>query len=63
MAYTKLQLMLGEALDREPDSLDVTAVIDTTAKWFEYLLEQMGVQPSCIPTLLRWQYLHHEYTK
>lgn len=53
--------MLGNALDREPDSQDVTAVIDTMADWFEIVLDQMGLEPSAIPALLRWQYLHGEY--
>lgn len=59
--FTKLQEMLGEALDREPDSLLVMEVIDTMAEWFELLLEDMGVEPASIPSLLRWQYLHSDY--
>ena len=58
--HTRLQVMIGEALDRHPDSADVTKVIETTAEWFEILLESMGVQPSSIPTLLRWQYQQGE---
>ena len=58
--HTKLQIMLGEALDRHPESSDVTAVIDATAAWFEIVLENIGVQPSAIPCLLRWQYLQGE---
>jgi len=58
--HTKLQIMVGEALDYAPDSPKVTAVIDATAEWFEVLLENMGVQPSSIPTLLRWQYQQGE---
>jgi hypothetical protein len=58
--YTKLQTLIGGALDRQPDSSDVTAVIEATAEWFELLLENMGIQPSSIPTLLRWQYLQGE---
>ena len=58
--FTKLQEMLGEALDREPDSLLVMEVIDTMAEWFELLLEDMGLEPASIPSLLRWQYLHSE---
>jgi hypothetical protein len=60
MKHTKLQNMLGEALDRTPDSSDVTAVIDATATWFEFVLNEIGLTPSCIPTLLRWQYLQGE---
>jgi predicted ATP-dependent Lon-type protease len=58
---TKLQEMLAEALDREPDSLLVMEVIDTMAEWFELLLEDMGIEPASIPSLLRWQYLHSDY--
>jgi hypothetical protein len=55
---TKLQIMMGEALDYAPDSPKVTAAIDAMATWFEIVLEDMGIQPSAIPALLRWQYLH-----
>jgi len=58
--FTKLQEMLAEALDREPDSSDVIEVIDTMAEWFELVLEDIGVEPASIPSLLRWQYLHSE---
>jgi archaellum component FlaD/FlaE len=51
--HTKLQVMVGEALDYAPDSPKVTAAIEATAEWFEFLLENMGVQPSSIPCLLR----------
>jgi len=37
------------------------AVIDATADWFEGVLENMGITPSAIPTLLRWQAHQHEY--
>jgi hypothetical protein len=59
--FTKLQEMLAETLDRPEDSIDVTGVIDTMAEWFELLLEDMGVEPASIPSLLRWQYLHSDY--
>jgi hypothetical protein len=52
--------MVGEALDYAPNSPKVTAAIDATAAWFEFLLENIGVQPSSIPTLLRWQYQQGE---
>ena len=55
--HTRLQVMIGEALDYAPDSPKVTAVIEATAEWFELLLETMGVQPNSIPHLLRWQFL------
>ncbi len=58
---TKLQEMLAKALDREPDSLLVMEVIDTMAEWFELLLEDMGLEPASIPSLLRWQYSHSDY--
>lgn len=58
--FTKLQEMLAEALDRPEDSIDVTSVIDTMAEWFELVLEDMGIEPASIPSLLRWQYLHSE---
>lgn len=58
--HTKLQVMVGEALDYAPDSPKVTAVIEATAEWFEFLFENMGVQPSSIPCLLRWQYQQGE---
>ena len=53
--------MLAETLDREPDSSDVIAVIDTMAEWFELVLEDVGIMPSSIPTLLRWQYDHMNF--
>jgi signal transduction histidine kinase len=55
---TKLQIMVGEALDYAPDSPKVTAAIDAMATWFEIVMEDMGIQPSAIPALVRWQYLH-----
>ena len=58
--HTKLQIMLGEALDRHPESSDVTAVIDVMADWFTLVGETIGIQPSAIPALLRWQYLQGE---
>ncbi len=58
--FTKLQEMLGEALEKEPGSAEVVEVIDTMAEWFELLLEDMGIEPASIPSLLRWQYLHSE---
>lgn len=58
---TKLQAMVGEALDYAPDSPKVVATIDAVADWFEIVLNDVGIQPSCIPTLLRWQAHQHEY--
>lgn len=37
------------------------AVIDATADWFEDVLENIGMTPRVIPTLLRWQAHQHEY--
>jgi hypothetical protein len=59
--FTKLQEMLGEALEKEPGSAEVVEVIDTMAEWFELLLEDMGIEPASIPSLLRWQYQHSAY--
>jgi len=59
--FTKLQEMLGEALEKEPGSAEVLEVIDTMAEWFDFLLEDMGVEPASIPSLLRWQYSHSDY--
>lgn len=61
MAPTKLQTMLGEALGRPADSPEVTAVIEASADWFDCVLEEIGLQPNVIPTLLRWQYLQGEF--
>jgi hypothetical protein len=58
--FTKLQLMLGEALNKRADDQQVVEVIDTMAEWFELLLEDMGIEPVSIPSLLRWQYLHSD---
>jgi hypothetical protein len=61
---TKLLKMIEETLYRSPpDNPEATAqnVVDSVADWFEEVLEQIGIQPSCIPTLLRWQAHQHEY--
>lgn len=59
--HTKLQEMLAEALNKEPDSPDVTNVIEATALWLEFLLDEMGIVPTALPSLLRWQYYHTEW--
>lgn len=59
--YTKLQEMLAEALNRNPEDQIVTDAIEATALWFECVLDEMGILPSAIPALLRWQYYHTEY--
>jgi hypothetical protein len=61
--YTRLQIMIGEALDYAPDSPKVDAAIEAFAEWFELLLENMGVQPSAIPALVRWQYWQSKINK
>jgi hypothetical protein len=58
--YTKLQQMLAEGLQCGPDDPRVAAAIEKTAEWFSILLESMGIQPSSVPSLLRWQYLQGE---
>ena len=37
------------------------AVIDTTADWFEDVNHSIGIVPSTVPTLLRWQAHQHEH--
>ena len=60
---TKLLKMVEDAINRAPDDEEIMAqfVVDATADWFEIVLEHMGIQPSSIPTLLRWQAHQHEY--
>ena len=60
---TKLLKMVEDAINRAPDDEEIMAqfVVDATADWFEIVLEDMGIQPSSIPTLLRWQAHQHEY--
>ena len=60
---TKLLKMVEDAINRAPDDEEIMAqfVVDATADWFEIVLERMGIQPSSIPTLLRWQAHQHEY--
>jgi len=60
---TKLLKMVENALQTASpnEGAEAQAVIDATADWFEEVLDQIGIQPSCIPTLLRWQAHQHEY--
>ena len=60
---TKLLTVVSEALDRAPpdSEAEAQAAIDAVADWFEEVLGVMGVTPSSIPTLLRWQAHQHEY--
>jgi hypothetical protein len=43
------------------DEQTAQEVIDEMAEWFEEVGELVGIQPSAIPTLLRWQAHQHEY--
>jgi hypothetical protein len=56
--HTKLQLMLAEGMQCDPDDPKVAAAIEKTAEWFEIVLDTMGLQPSAIPALVRWQHWH-----
>jgi len=53
--------MIENVLQTAPPNEEAQAVIDVTADWFEEVLQSMGITPSCIPTLLRWQAHQHEY--
>jgi hypothetical protein len=54
--YTKLQRMIGDALNYPPGNPKVDVTIEAMAQWFELLLEHMSIQPSSVPALVRWQY-------
>jgi membrane-bound ClpP family serine protease len=60
---TKLLKMIENAIQTSPpdDEAEAQAVIDATADWFEEVLQSIGIQPSSIPTLLRYQAHYHEY--
>lgn len=60
---TKLLKMIENAINRSPDDEEIMAqfVIDATADWFEEVLQSIGITPSAIPTLLRYQAHQHEY--
>jgi hypothetical protein len=62
---TKLLKMIENALETAPpnEETQAQAVIDATADWFEEVLQSMGIIPSAIPTLLRWQAHQHEYLR
>ena len=61
--HTKLLTMVTEYLETAPPNTEAEAkaAIDAVADWFEEVLDVMGVTPSAIPTLLRWQAHQHEY--
>ena len=61
--YTKLQHMIGDALDYPPGHPKVDSTIEAVAQWFELLLENMGIQPSSVPALVRWQYWQSKITQ
>jgi hypothetical protein len=61
--YTKLQRMIGDALDYPPGHPKVDATLEAVAEWFELLLENMGIQPTAIPALVRWQYWQSKITQ
>jgi hypothetical protein len=50
--------MLAEGMQCEPEDPKVAAAIEKTAEWFEIVLETMGLQPSAITALVRWQHWH-----
>ena len=60
---TKLLQMVEDAINRSPDDEEIMAqfVVDSVADWFEEVLDKIGITPSSIPTLLRWQAHQHEY--
>ena len=61
--YTKLLKMVMAELETAPPDTkaEAQAAIYAVADWFDELLETMGVMPSAIPALLRWQANQHEY--
>ena len=60
---TKLLTMVMENLEIAPPNTEAEAqaAICAVADWFDELLETIGVMPSAIPALLRWQANQHEY--
>lgn len=60
---TKLLTMVTESLDTAPpdSEAEAQAAIYAVADWFDELLLVMGVTPSSIPCLLRWQANQHDY--
>lgn len=63
--HTKLLTMVMEYLETAPPDteMEARAAICAVADWFDELLETMGVMPSAIPALLRWQANQHEYLR
>lgn len=62
---TKLLTMVMEYLETAPPNTEAEAqaAIYAVAEWFDELLLTMGVMPSAIPTLLRWQANQHDCLK
>ena len=59
---TKLLKMVEDALQTAPnEEAAARAAIYAVAEWFDEVLQHMGITPSSIPTLLRWQANQHEY--
>jgi predicted Zn-dependent protease with MMP-like domain len=60
---TKLLKMVEDALQTAPpdEEAEARAVIYAVAEWFDEVLQHMGITPSSIPALLRWQANQHEY--
>jgi hypothetical protein len=56
-----IALVFNYAIHHNNPEAEAQAVIDATADWFEEVLQTMGITPSCIPTLLRYQAHQHEY--
>lgn len=66
MRKTSLLLRIEETLQasvkaEQNDEELAQAIIEATADWFEKLVLTVGVQPSTIPSLLRWQAHAHQY--
>ena len=61
--HTKLLSLVEAAINTHPLDSEAAAqaAIDATADWFEGVLDNIGVQPSAVPALLRWQAHQHEY--
>ena len=57
--------MVEDVINRSPDDAEIMSqnVVDSVADWFEEVLNQIGITPSSIPTLLRYQAHQHEYLR
>lgn len=62
LLLTNLMFVVAKAKEPEANSIDIAQeAIETTAQWFDEVLDTIGIMPSCIPNLLRWQAHSHEY--